>query len=116
MTLRARVTRDDSAYPAIVEERLQARPPIAAFGNLDLLRSQPLAFFCSIKCPGDVILRTYDLIRAGDAGVAMIGAFSFADGERVPDPASAGNSAGYCLSGSQHRRHAHSWLLERTTS
>jgi predicted Rossmann fold nucleotide-binding protein DprA/Smf involved in DNA uptake len=67
---------DDSAYPPAIEEKLGDRPPIAALGNLDLLHSRPLALFCSIKCPGDVILRTYDLIRAlRDAGIPMIGGF-----------------------------------------
>lgn len=29
-------------------------------GNTDLLNSKPIALFCSIKCPGDKILETYD--------------------------------------------------------
>jgi predicted Rossmann fold nucleotide-binding protein DprA/Smf involved in DNA uptake len=67
---------DDSTYPRAVELRCNGRPTITAVGNLDLLRLAPLALFCSIKCPGDVILRTYDLIRAlRDAGVPMIGGF-----------------------------------------
>jgi predicted Rossmann fold nucleotide-binding protein DprA/Smf involved in DNA uptake len=66
----------DSAYPAAIEERLQTRPPIAALGNVDLVQCRPLALFCSIKCPGDVILQTYDLIRAlRDARTPMIGGF-----------------------------------------
>ena len=66
----------DSAYPAAVADKLPDRPAIAALGNFDLLRSRPLALFCSIRCPGDVILRTYDLIRAlRDAGMPMIGGF-----------------------------------------
>src|ERR1700747_2240683 len=65
---------DNSAYPAAIEERLGNRPPIAALGTLDLIQARPLALFCSIKCPGDVILGTYDLIRAlRDAGIPMIG-------------------------------------------
>ncbi len=57
-------------------ERCLGRRPITALGNLDLIRSRPLALFCSVKCPGDVILRTYDLIRAlRDAGAAVIGGF-----------------------------------------
>lgn len=67
---------DDSAYPDLIGEKLGDRPPIATFGNLGLLQSRPLALFCSIKCPGDVILRTYDLIRSiRDAGIPMIGGF-----------------------------------------
>lgn len=66
----------NSAYPAAIAETLHAQPTIAALGTLDLLRSRTLALFCSIKCPGDVILRTYDLIRAlRDAGVPIIGGF-----------------------------------------
>src|SRR5438552_4170453 len=67
---------DDSAYPAAIGDTLPSRPPIATLGNLDLLHSRPLALFCSIKCPGDVILRTYDLIMAlRDAAIPMIGGF-----------------------------------------
>jgi predicted Rossmann fold nucleotide-binding protein DprA/Smf involved in DNA uptake len=67
---------EDSDYPATLAEGLPGRPTIAALGNLGLLQSRPLALFCSIKCPGDVILRTYDLIRAlRDAGIAMVGGF-----------------------------------------
>ena len=29
-------------------------------GNTDLLNSKPIALFCSIKCPGEKILQTYD--------------------------------------------------------
>ena len=35
-----------------------------------------LGFFCSIKCPGDIILSSYDLVRVlRDEGVAAIGGF-----------------------------------------
>lgn len=45
-------------------------------GNPALL-SQPLtALFCSARCPGGLILQTYDLARElRDAGVAIIGGF-----------------------------------------
>jgi predicted Rossmann fold nucleotide-binding protein DprA/Smf involved in DNA uptake len=66
----------DPAYPVGVEPWLGGRPPQAALGNLDLIRCRPLGLFCSIKCPGDVILRTYDLVRAlRDAGIPMVGGF-----------------------------------------
>ena len=45
-------------------------------GNLYLLREQLTALFCSNRCPGDLILKTYDLARAmRDAGVPVIGGF-----------------------------------------
>lgn len=70
------ITPDDSAYPSSIKERLPTQPTLTAIGNRELLRCRPLALFCSIKCPGDVILQTYDLIRAiRDAGIPMIGGF-----------------------------------------
>jgi hypothetical protein len=53
-----------------------ALPAIAAIGNPELLRCRSLGLFCSIKCPGDVILRTYELIASvREAGIPMIGGF-----------------------------------------
>lgn len=71
-----RILPGESAYPPGFKDRLGEEFPITALGNLDLVQSRPLALFCSIKCPGDIILRTYDLIRAlRDAGIPMIGGF-----------------------------------------
>ena len=39
-------------------------PRLWTIGNLDILNKDLLGFFCSIKCPGDIILKTYDLARA----------------------------------------------------
>ncbi len=45
-------------------------------GNLHLLEEPLTAFFCSARCAGDLILKTYDLARSmRDAGVAVIGGF-----------------------------------------
>jgi predicted Rossmann fold nucleotide-binding protein DprA/Smf involved in DNA uptake len=49
---------------------------IAGLGNLDFLRRKTLALFCSTKCPGNLILQTYDLARAlRDKGITVIGGF-----------------------------------------
>ena len=52
-------------------------PPETAYrGNLRLLDEPLTALFCSNRCPGDLILKTYDLARAmRDAGVPVIGGF-----------------------------------------
>ena len=52
-------------------------PPGTAYrGNLRLLDEPLTALFCSNRCPGDLILKTYDLARAmRDAGVPVIGGF-----------------------------------------
>ena len=51
-------------------------PETAHFGNLRLLDESLTALFCSNRCPGDLILKTYDIARAmRDAGVPVIGGF-----------------------------------------
>ena len=65
-------------YPAALRLRkTQALfPTISIIGNPEILKRQMLGLFCSVKCPGDLILRTYDLARAlRDAGVPVISGF-----------------------------------------
>lgn len=51
-------------------------PQLWALGNLDILTMPLLGFFCATRCPGNVILRTYDLaIALREAGVPVIGGF-----------------------------------------
>ena len=51
-------------------------PEVNSKGNLSLLDEPLTALFCSNRCPGDLILKTYDLARAmRDAGVPVIGGF-----------------------------------------
>jgi predicted Rossmann fold nucleotide-binding protein DprA/Smf involved in DNA uptake len=45
-------------------------------GNLDLLHNRTLALFCSVRCPGNLILRTYNFARGlRDPNLAVIGGF-----------------------------------------
>src|SRR5438552_478970 len=55
----------------------QAMPDvITARGDVGILHNGTMALFCSIRCPGDVILRTYDLARAlRDARITVVGGF-----------------------------------------
>jgi predicted Rossmann fold nucleotide-binding protein DprA/Smf involved in DNA uptake len=67
----------DEIYP---KERLATwfpnLPSLYAFENLDLLRLPLTALFCSRKCPGDAILKAYDLARELRArGTPVIGGF-----------------------------------------
>jgi predicted Rossmann fold nucleotide-binding protein DprA/Smf involved in DNA uptake len=51
-------------------------PQLWALGNLDILTRPLLGLFCATRCPGSVILRTYDLALAlREAGVPVIGGF-----------------------------------------
>ena len=51
-------------------------PEVKSKGNVSLLDEPLTAMFCSNRCPGDLILKTYDLSRAmREAGVPVIGGF-----------------------------------------
>ncbi len=51
-------------------------PKFKSKGNLRLLEEQLTALFYSNRCPGDLILKTYDLARAmRDAETPVIGGF-----------------------------------------
>ncbi len=64
----------DSAGVATGDSRLP--PGTTLLGNAAILNQPLLALFCSVKCPGDLILQTYDLARAlRDAGTAVISGF-----------------------------------------
>ena len=65
-------------YPAaLLPKKGQAQfPRISIIGDPEILKRQWLGLFCSVKCPGDLILMTYDLVRAlRDAGVPVISGF-----------------------------------------
>lgn len=67
-----------SEYPVALQNYLGDSAPDAIWtlGSLDLLRQKAVALFCSVKCPGNLILKTYDLARSlRDGGVAVISGF-----------------------------------------
>ncbi len=72
------IRRDEPCYPSALHDYLGDRAPkaIAARGETAILRQRKLGFFCSVKCPGDLIIQTYDLACAlRDGGVTVIGGF-----------------------------------------
>lgn len=72
------IKQDDPRYPRSLVEHLGHAAPVelSALGNFDILQQKTLALFCSVKCPGDLILRTYDLAQQlREAEVAVIGGF-----------------------------------------
>jgi predicted Rossmann fold nucleotide-binding protein DprA/Smf involved in DNA uptake len=51
-------------------------PRIWAIGNLAILKTRLLGFFCSTKCAGNIIVHIYDLARAlRGAGISVISGF-----------------------------------------
>jgi len=74
----ARLTPDSPYYPTRLRGFLAegAPPEITVRGNLDILRATKLAIFCSVQCPGNLILQAYDLARAlRGLPIAVIGGF-----------------------------------------
>lgn len=68
----------DPSFPPQLAQYLGDKAPsrIASIGNLDILKSKPIALVCSVKCPGNIILQTYDLAQQlREAGVPVIGGF-----------------------------------------
>ncbi|HLO00864.1 MAG TPA: DNA-processing protein DprA, partial [Pyrinomonadaceae bacterium] len=72
------IQKGDSPYPPQLSVCLGEAAPstLSCIGNIDLLKSEPLALFCSNKCPGSLILRTYDLAqKLREEGRSVISGF-----------------------------------------
>jgi predicted Rossmann fold nucleotide-binding protein DprA/Smf involved in DNA uptake len=71
------LTPEDAAYPEAWRQSPQNKAPIvSAIGDLQILQRQKLALFCSGKCPGNLILQTYDLTQTlRDLGITVISGF-----------------------------------------
>jgi len=59
------IRKTGTAYPARLLDLQGYAPPdaIYAAGDAGLLNAPAMALFCSVRCPGDLILRTFDLAR-----------------------------------------------------
>ncbi|MBI2265265.1 MAG: hypothetical protein HYU64_08850 [Armatimonadetes bacterium] len=57
--------RADKTYPNRLAIHLGSRSPeiVNALGALEILKQKTLVLFCSIRCQGNLILKTYDLAR-----------------------------------------------------
>jgi predicted Rossmann fold nucleotide-binding protein DprA/Smf involved in DNA uptake len=70
--------RSDQPYPVQLTTYLASRAPepLSVLGNLEILQRKTLALFCSVRCPGNLIVQTYDLAhKLRRAGVTVIGGF-----------------------------------------
>lgn len=74
----ARLTRTDAHCPPELIGALGEFAPstVTALGNVAIIQQKKLALFCSVRCPGKLILETYDLAHTlRDAGITVIGGF-----------------------------------------
>jgi predicted Rossmann fold nucleotide-binding protein DprA/Smf involved in DNA uptake len=70
--------KNDPNCPSALKQHLGKEAPdtITAIGNLDILRHNSTSLFCSTKCPGDLIVKIYDLAQIlRDAGMTVISGF-----------------------------------------
>lgn len=68
----------NSAFPRALQDGILTEPisRLWAIGNVEILHTRLLGFFCTTRCPGNVILRTYDLAQAlHAASIPVIGGF-----------------------------------------
>lgn len=73
-----RIALDAADYPSVLRSRLGENAPVEliVLGDASLLRSRRTALFCSVRTPGDAILRTHDAARRmRDEGVTVISGF-----------------------------------------
>lgn len=72
------IHQNDLHYPQSLKKYLTDKTPavITAIGNLNILQNKILALFCSVKCPGNIILKTYDLMKKlRESGTTVISGF-----------------------------------------
>jgi len=72
------IPRSDPRYPVRLRERLGETAPaqLTTLGTLHLLALPKTSLFCSARCPGNVILATYDqAAKWRDAGRCIISGF-----------------------------------------
>ena len=73
-----RIDKNNSNYPEALNLYLTNTAPkvITTIGSLEILKNKTLAVFSSAKCPGKIILKTYDLMRdLRGKGVTVISGF-----------------------------------------
>ena len=75
---RRRLDPGGPGYPAMLRRCFgEERPrPVTAWGRLRLLEGALLGFFCSVRAPGDSVLKVYDVARAlRSRSVTLVGGF-----------------------------------------
>ena len=73
-----RLNQLDPRYPPALTTHLGRAAPgcVSGLGDPEILKRKALALFCSVKCPGHLIVQTYDLAqKLRNAGVTVIGGF-----------------------------------------
>ncbi|MBI4377946.1 MAG: DNA-processing protein DprA [Nitrospinae bacterium] len=78
MTNLIKINKGDDDYPEALNQYLCIHAPktVTAVGKRNILQNKKLAIFCSVKCPGNIILKTYDLIKKlKESSITVISGF-----------------------------------------
>ena len=73
-----KIPSNDPLYPPVLYEYLAEDVPsvITAIGDMGLLNTKLIGFFCSVKCPGKLIIQVHDLAhKLRQAGATVISGF-----------------------------------------
>ncbi|HDH98421.1 MAG TPA: hypothetical protein ENF70_04755 [Deltaproteobacteria bacterium] len=73
-----KIQSNDPGYPPVLHEYLDEDVPsvVTAIGDMGLLNTKLIGFFCSVKCPGKLIIQVHDLAHElGRAGTTVISGF-----------------------------------------
>lgn len=77
-TMVVTVSPDDlgESYQQFTVDKKHGAGEVRAMGNLDILKQKKLALFCSVRCPGDIIIQAYDCIKVlRDAKITVMSGF-----------------------------------------
>jgi hypothetical protein len=72
------IEHDEADFPAVLYDRLDDGAPRCLYALCDttIMGNRLLGLVCSIRCPGSIVIKTFDVIReVRDAGVVVIGGF-----------------------------------------
>ena len=72
------INQNDLSYPASLGSYLGVNAPdsLSALGNLDILKQNKLAIFCSAQCPAELIMQAQHVIQTGlPSTMTVIGGF-----------------------------------------
>jgi predicted Rossmann fold nucleotide-binding protein DprA/Smf involved in DNA uptake len=73
-----RIEQGEPDYPAVLRDRSGDAEPsrLYALGDIAIIRNRLVGLVCSIRCPGSIVIKTFDAIRdLRDAGAVIVGGF-----------------------------------------
>jgi predicted Rossmann fold nucleotide-binding protein DprA/Smf involved in DNA uptake len=73
-----RIEHGEADYPTVLYDRFNDAAPrcLYTLGDTAIIRNRLVGLVCSIRCPGSIVIKTFDAIRdLRDAGAVIVGGF-----------------------------------------